>query len=151
MKAFIDAHDDTLKKLNDVPNRGNVEKTKADPPEMNSILMACNCRTKPNLLEGKSPHSDEELAKYTEDDEEESASTELVVSTVRLREHDNLLLSELLSSQTWRANVVRLFNLHKIENDLMRIDPSLDVSEEVKSKADVLVKILRQRFRTFLK
>lgn len=46
---------------------------------------------------------------------------------------------------------MRLFNLHKIENELMRVDPSLAVSEEVKAKADVLVKMLRQRFRTFLK
>ena len=149
LKAFVVAHDNALKKLKDIPKRGNVEEAKADPPVMNSILMAHNCRTKPNLLEGNFPYSDEELAKYAADDEEESASTELVVSTVRLGEHDDLLSSELLSSQMWRANAVRLFNLHK--NGVRRVDPSSDVSEEVRKKADVLVKILRQRFRTFLK
>ena len=107
-------------------------------------------QNKTESTRGEVPQSAEELAKHAEDDEEES-STELVVSTVRLGEHDDLLPSELLSSPMRRDNAVRLFNLHTIEDEQMRVDPSLDVSEEVKATADVLVKILRQRFKTFLK
>ena len=51
LKLFIIAHKGELTKLSDIPNRGHVEEVKRDPPVQNRILMAYNCRLKPNLLE----------------------------------------------------------------------------------------------------
>ena len=50
----------------------------------------------------------------------------------------------------WRANAVRLFNLDK-RDDEMRVDPGAEVNEDLKVKGDLLVRLLRQRFKTFLK
>jgi len=154
LKSFIIAHDDELKKIGDIPNRGNLEEAKRDPPIRNAILMAYNCRLKPNLLEGTMPHSTEELARLADDDDE-LPSTEVNATTVRLGNEvdDQILPSELLSSPLWRANVVKLFNLHNSNRDeelMARIDPGAAVSEESKAKADRLNQILNQRFKKFL-
>ena len=49
----------------------------------------------------------------------------------------------LLSNDRWRADAIRLFNLP--------LDPSENISDELKSKADHLLKILSKRFKSFLK
>ena len=153
LKSFIIAHDDKLKKVGDIPNRGNLEEAKQDPPVHNAILMAYNCRLRPNLLDGiPMPHSAEELARLADDDDE-LPSTEVHVTTVRLGDEldDRVLPSEILSDPLWRANVVKLFNLHKRDEELVaRVDPGAAVSEESKATADRLDQILRQRFKKFL-
>ena len=149
LTAFIVAHDDTLKRKKDIPKRGNLKEAK-ELGVKNAILMAYNCRMKPNLLEGKQPHSAEDLARFADGDDDDEARTALHMTTVRLAEEQQILPSELLSNDMWRANAVRLFNLHTRDGE-MRVDPGAEATEEMKRTADRLDRILRVRFKIFLK
>ncbi len=149
LTAFIIAHDDTLKRKKDIPNRGNLKEAKEHGVN-NAILMAYNCRMKPNLLEGKQPHTAEDLARFADEDDDERESSELNVTTVQIGEEEQVLPSELLSCNMWRANAVRLFNLDKRDGE-MRIDPGAEATDDMKRTADRLGQILRLRFKVFRK
>ena len=148
LKSFIVAHDDELMRMKDIPNKGNVKEAK-EYGVMNAIMMAYNCRMKPNLLDGKQPHTDEDLARFADDDEDEPNTNEVNISTVRLGEVDKVLPLDLLGCHMWRVNAVRLFNLDK-RDDEMRVDPGAEVNDDLKVKEDLLVRILHQRFKQVL-
>ena len=116
----------------------------------NAIMMAYKCRMNPNLLEGKFPHSEEDLAKFNDGSDDNRDTIDAAVTTVRLGESDQVLPSELLGCPLWRANAVRLFQLHTM-NDDMRVDPGADVSQEMKVAVNWLVQIPRVRFNVFRK
>ena len=82
---------------------------------------------RPNILEGKCPHSGEDLAKFSDKGDNEEDTSNVNVSTVQLGKSDQVTPSELLGCPLWRANTLRLFELHK-KNDDLRIDPVADVS-----------------------
>lgn len=149
LKAFIVAHDDELVRLNDIPKKGTVKEA-IENGEVNAISMAHKCRMKPNLLEGKPPHSDEDIAQFASGGDNDGDLTVLYVTTVRLGEPEQVLPSELLRCPLWRANIIRLFELQK-RNDAMRVDPGLEVSEATKVAADQLLILLRSRFKVLLK
>ena len=151
LHAIILAHNPDIKKLADLPNRGNLAEAMADPPIENAILMAYNCRMNPNILVGKQPHSAEELAKLADDYDEESITDAILHTSVTLGEENLVQPSALLESSVWRATVVRLFKLNDRGEGMNNVDPGADVNEEVKANADKLSKTLRQRFKSFLK
>ena len=138
MKAFIVAHDDTLDKMSDIPNRGKLKE--AQDGIINSLIVAFRCKDKPNLLLGKATFSVEELSKYEDDGDGEHE--EMRVEVVQLGQEKNILPSELLSDPLWRSNAVRLFNL---EGRVETIQSG--VTQGAKDKADRLVEILSARFK----
>jgi len=139
LKAFVIAHNDELTRISDIPNRDKLGECKANPPLMNSILMAFNCQRKPNLLEGKQPHSAEELAVY--DNADKSIADDFNVTVVRIGGDNSVLHGNLLSDPLWRSNVSRLLNV---------ADPG-EVGHESLEKANLLVKLLRARFKRHAK
>ena len=149
LKSIIIAHDDELMRMKDIPNKGNVKEAK-EHGVMNTIMVAYNWEMKPNLLDGKQPHTAEDLARFADDDEDEPDTNEVNVSTVRLGEVDKVLPSDLLGCHMWRANSVKSFNFDRKDGE-MHVDLGAEVDEDLKVKGDLLVRILRQRFKTFLK
>ena len=74
-----------------------------------------------------------------------SSSVNPVVELVLCSDTENILPSQLMSCGNWVGVVSELFNLREtIEN------PILSVNQEVKDKADVLVKYLRSRLSAFM-
>ena len=63
------------------------------------------------------------------------------MTTVRLEDESYPLPSDLLKNEVWRANSARFFNL----------DAHTEVSEETMAKVDLLVQLLRGRFKTHLR
>ena len=61
LKLFIVAHDPDNQLISKIPKKGSLAEAKSGT--LNLILVAFNCRTKPNLLEGKQPHSVEEISR----------------------------------------------------------------------------------------
>ena len=59
LKSFILAHDNENQLVSKIPKKGTLDQARAG--ELNSILVAYNCRMKNNLLEGKQPHSNNEI------------------------------------------------------------------------------------------
>ena len=93
LKAFIVAHDPELKRMKDIPNKGTVKEAEEHDAH-NAILMAYKCRMGPNLLEGNMPHSNEDMARMTDEVAEERDGEN--VTTVRLEELDLVKPSSLL-------------------------------------------------------
>ena len=97
LKAFVIAHDNTLDKVSDIPNRGNL---KADQEgTVNSVVVAFHCKDKPNILHGKAPFSADKMSKYQDDVGE--GSNEIDATTIRLGGERNILPSKLLSDPLW--------------------------------------------------
>ena len=108
LKAFIVAHDDKLMRMKGIPNKGNVKEAVKQGVH-NAISMAHKCRMKPNLLEGKYPHSEEDLAKFADGGNDDEDECEVNMTTVRLGESYQVKPSELLGCPVWMATTVRLF------------------------------------------
>jgi len=147
LKAFIRYHDHTLKKLSDIPNtKGSLEEAARG---MNKrILAAFNCRLSPCKLNQQLPHSS------IEDDVEEVALLDdlVLVHTVGGEDDgDDVSASELLDNEQWVKLVVELFGLEEYDMAACFKAPRHDEQEkeraELKAKADVLMKILRQRLK----
>ena len=139
LKLFILAHDEDNQLVSKIPKKGTLENARSG--ERNSILVAYQCRMKKNLLEGKQPHSTEEIERCVDPVSEDA---ELNFTLVKIGSGVQLLAaSKLLQSPMWRANAIRLFDLD--------FDVESNVSEDLLSKADVLLRILSQRFKTYLK
>ena len=66
---------------------------------------------KQNLLQGKDPHSEEDLAKVASGGGDDGHIVELCVITVRLGKTEHVMPSNLLTCPLWRAKAVRLFEL----------------------------------------
>ena len=116
--------------MKDIPNKGNVNEAK-DHGVVNAIIMAYNCRLKPNLVERKQPNTAEDLARFVDDYEGEPDTNNITVSTIRLGEVDRIQPSELLGCSMWRTNAVRLFKLNERDNE-MHVDPAADVTNDLK-------------------
>ena len=93
-----------------------------------------------NLLEGKQPHSADEIARCG--DPEGNDDLDFVFVKIGGNE-PQILPSKLLQTPIWRATAIRLFNL--------RISDESSMSEDLSSKADTLLRIMNQRFRSFLR
>ena len=92
------------------------------------------------------------MTKFSNNDEEDDDNAnDQRFDTVRLGEVDQVLPSELLGSNLWRSNAVKLFNLHRDDREELKVDLNLPVNDENKSKADILVKLLNSRFNRFKK
>ena len=132
LKAFLVAHDNELMRMKDILNKGNVKEAKYHGM-VNTIMMAYNCRMKPNLVEGKrkQPSVAKDLARFADDYEDEPDTNNITVSTIRLGEVDRIQPSELLGCSMWRANTVRLFKLNERDNE-MHVDPAADVTNDLK-------------------
>ena len=61
LKSFILAHDSENQLVSKIPKKGTLDQACAG--ELNSILVAYNCRMQNNLLEGNQPHSADEIAR----------------------------------------------------------------------------------------
>ena len=84
--------------MSKIPNHGNLKEAKDNDVE-NARMMVFKCRMKPSMLEGKEPHSPEDLARYLEDGGDTvSKVMEQEVSIVRLGDVDEFLPLELLQS-----------------------------------------------------
>ena len=112
LKSFITADNDELVRMKDIPNHGNLKEVK-EHGILNIIMTAYNCRMKPNLLEGRQPHTAKNLVIFADDVDNECGTNRVDISTVRLRDDDQVFPSELLGYHMWRVNAVRLFNENK--------------------------------------
>ena len=151
LKAFIQAHDDQVKLVKDIPKKGNVKEVREHGVH-NAISMAFKCRMKPNLVVGKFPHTEADLEKARGDEGATNGQGfgELHVTTFRIGGCPQVKPSKLLGCPLWRASATRLFELHK-RDDGLRVDPGAEVSTDMKLKADALITILQARFKTFVK
>ena len=138
LKAFILAHDSENQLVSKIPKKGTLDQARAG--ELNSILVAYNCRMKNNLLEGKQPHSSDEIARCG--DPEGNDDLDFVLVKIG-GDEPQILPSKLIRTPIWRTTASRLFNLRIRGESSMIEDPS--------SKADTLLRIMNQRFRSFLK
>ena len=148
LKLFIRYHDHTLKKIGDIPNtKGTLEEAARG---MNKrILAAFNCRLSPCKLNQQLPHSSIE----DEDEEEVALLDDLVlVHTVGGEDNgDDISASKLLDDEQWVKSVAELFRLEEYSMAACFKAPRRVEQEEeraeLKAKADVLMKILRQRLK----
>ena len=145
LKAFILAHDDQIKLVKDIPNKGNVKEV-VEHGALNAILMAYKCKMKPNLLLGKLPHSAADIDKVRGDG---GTLEDLHVTTVRIGDPDHVKPSVLLGSNVWRASATRLFGLHTRDGELY-VNPGAEISSEMKMRADALIPLLQACFKLYL-
>jgi len=107
---------------------------------VNKISIAFNCIGKPNLVEGNIPY---DLSNEVVEEEDEAASS-FITEVLTLTEDDMVLPSELLSNERWVKFVMAIFELEKL-------DISGTVDQEMKDKADLLVKLLQERYKDYVK
>jgi hypothetical protein len=139
LAAFIRAHDDTIRLKKDVPNkRGTLEEAMEGVD--NRILRAFEVRTKPNRIEGQTPHDLEEFDEQTRPRKKQRPN----IRTVTLfDESEKVTASSLLSNDEWLNYLVELF-------DMTTMMENVEVTAEEREKADVLTAILRTRLRNHL-
>ncbi|KAL7498904.1 hypothetical protein ACHAWT_008594 [Skeletonema menzelii] len=153
LKAFIRYHDDSIRYVKDIPTtKGSIEE--ADRGLRNRILVAWQCRDKPSLLDGDMPHNLEEEG----DDGKEAIQLDDIVMVHTVNNHDDNAMSpsELLGNQSWVDSAVKLFCLDEYMQSCFKSDANLDdglmkYKAELQKKADVLVKMLRQRLKEHIK
>jgi hypothetical protein len=142
LDAFIMAHQDSEKPeftaKSKIPKKGTL--AEALIGERNKILIAFDCRQIKNSIGSNIPQ-DTEIS----NDENQSIVDQLGVFAVSLRERDGdmVLPSQLLSDERWVRFVVLLL-------DLENLNVSMTITEQQKIKADHLIKILRDRFQQHL-
>ena len=141
LSAFILSRDRNFTDDCQLPIKGKLADAEAniDPSQRNRIRVAFDCRTEPLYLEDKMPHdiTDE----VDEDDEEES----LRGHHIDLAQNESIWPSTLLSNSCWVKYAVELFDIDKV------VEVPTEISTGDKSKADLLLKILRERYNTHLK
>ncbi len=140
LDAFIMAHQDAEKpqftSKSKIPKKGSVAEA-SEETAFNKIRLAYDCRTKPNSIEGKYPY---ELSVL---DVEEDVSPDLDPTVVSLGKDNTVLPSDLLGKESWIKLVIELFDLEKL-------GVTTEVTAQQMEHADLLVKILRDRFREHL-
>jgi len=140
---FILAHQDMEKPVfvtkSSLPKKGTLEEAREEKAYTKTRI-AFDCRTVPNCLLGRHPHDLSEDVMM----EEQEQSPAWRVLLISLADEEEVLPSKLLSNELWVEYVVNLFDLDKL-------GVGLEVSEEDKTKADLLVKMLRERFHEHLK
>mmetsp|Transcript_22807 Transcript_22807/g.34556 ORF Transcript_22807/g.34556 Transcript_22807/m.34556 type:complete len:638 (+) Transcript_22807:612-2525(+) len=153
LKAFIRYHDDSLRYVKDIPTtKGTLEE--ATRGLRNRILVAYQCRNKPSKLDEGLPHNLDEV----EDDDEAAIQLDdlVIVHTVDGDDDEVVSPSELLSNQSWIQSVIKLFCLEEYIPSCFKSEAPLNAQQkkeltELQSKADILVKMLRQRLKEHVK
>jgi hypothetical protein len=145
LSDFIWAHDPNVLMKKDIPsNKGKLEDAKyavkhSSTADKNRIFTAFMCRDKPNkliLLQNTSPTNEI----ITTNDVGPT-----VVSFSGTVDHDQGdMPSSLLSDEAWIGRVCELF-------DAEYLIPAVSVTNEMKSKGDLLVKLMRGRLKSLLK
>ncbi len=154
LKNFIRYHDDSIRYIKEIPKtKGTYEE--ASRGLRNRILVAFQCRNKPNNLDGELPHNlDEEI-----DDSDDTIQLydRVTVHTVdECNDNNSVSPSELLRNQSWIQSAVKLFCLEEYTPSCFKSDAPLDDRQkkekaELLTKADILVKMLRQRLKDHIK
>ena len=138
LTPFILAHDTKYKMKMSIPKKGSAEEARGGA--VNKISIAFKCIGKPNLVEGNMPY---DLSQELVEEEDEAAST-FITEVLTLTKDDEVLPSELLSNEQWVKFVVSIFELEKL-------DISGAVDQDMKDKADLLAKLLQERYKDHVK
>ena len=103
----------------------------------NKILIVYSCRERPNITEGNVSHDLSAI---------EDAQQDVEVNTLKisLTENEGVLSSALLSNDQWVQQVFTSFDLEKL--NAMKV-----VGQEEKDKANLLVRLLHDRFYEHVK
>lgn len=133
--ARLDGEKYKFTSLSSLPKKGTLEEAQ-DENAWTKIRIAYNCLENPNCVEGKLPFD----LTVVEDETSEEDFTPTVIS---LSDDDDVLPSQLLSSEQWVKYVIELFNLEDMG--------IAEVTKEEMDKADLLVKLLRERYYPHIK
>ena len=138
LSAFILARDRNFTADSQLPIKGKLAEAEAniDSSQRNRIRVAFDCRTEPSYLEENMPH---DIADVVDEDDEEIS---LRVHHINLSHNESIWPSALLSNSSWVKYVIELFDIDKV------VDVRTEISAGDKSKADLLLKIFRERYKT---
>ncbi|KAL7552482.1 hypothetical protein ACHAWF_015738 [Thalassiosira exigua] len=134
LDSFILARSKDYKTKSSIPKRGKMEEAKRG--EINKISIAYGCRELVNHIDGHLP--------FDLDEEDPEETIEDNVEVLTLTNDEDILPSQLLSNDAWVRFVVQLFDLDKLQ--------LADVTcQSTKTKADLLARLLRERFKDHIK
>ena len=149
--SFITARNPQYKTKSSVPAKGTLQEAKDGARK--SVLIAFESRAMPNRLLNSFPYDLSDEEEHDDDELIEREQSVLNVDVVDLSDKEWTLPSQLLSNGQWVEQVKSAFN---IDDEVVTIFDKADEmdTEEAKSfigsakvKADLLVKILRERYR----
>ncbi len=140
LEAFIFACDINYWTKSSLPAKGTLEEanTNTDPTKRKRIQVAFDCCIMPNFIEGNTPH---DLSQVVEDDVVGS----MHVNQIILKDDKGIVLSMLLSNDSWIEYAVDLLGLDKI------ITSPTEVTSLEKEKADTLLRKLQGQYRSHIK
>lgn len=156
MVEFILAHDPNINKKSQLKqlckgklkeNMDAVENDLSQEEFNTTTLVAYRCRNMDCKFDLSESLSDSREDEIEPEDQNASATEALIVElTLENRLDAAVLPSELLSSLTWVGVACELFRVNEtVQNPIVR------VNEEMKQKADLLVKLLRSRLNAFMR
>ncbi|EJK76050.1 hypothetical protein THAOC_02207, partial [Thalassiosira oceanica] len=149
--SFITARNPQHNTKSSVPAKGTLQEAKDGARK--SVLIAFESRAMPNRLLGSFPHDLSDEGEHDDDELIEREESALDVEVVDLSDKEWALPSQLLSNDQWVEQVKSGFN---INDEVVTIfDRAADMETEearsfigsAKAKADLLLKILRERYK----